>query len=348
MRSKVAVVIPTHNRCDLLAVTLHNVRATQECDFTVAVVDDGSTDATPAILEEIARIDRRFSVHRFDTPRGACAARNFGLANTDSEYVCFLDADDLLHPDKLAFQSKLLDENPDLDAVVCQMAHFENDPREATLLWNTFQGPPLAERFLGHDPVWGMHGSLWRRQYLQKLGGFDETLPMAQDFDLHGRAVLSGANIMLHADLLTYCRRHLGGSISSSKRLARLSTIGRVLTKFEATGELTKAQKTTLAGTRLWIANLAALEGDRAVMRDNLMDARRLGAAGTNFALFRLLCMASRLTKRHRFYALARKCARRMGHDLSTRESWYSSHTIVDEPGLVPHAMPESSWKLER
>ena len=85
--TSIAVVVPTHNRPELLAVTLHSVLAQRGVDLTVTVVDDGSSDAhaVPAALERLA--DPRLRLIRNQTPRGVSAARNEGILSTSSEWA---------------------------------------------------------------------------------------------------------------------------------------------------------------------------------------------------------------------------------------------------------------------
>jgi glycosyltransferase involved in cell wall biosynthesis len=98
----VSVIIPTRNRSGLLAMTLHSVLRQQGVDLEVIVVDEASTDDTPAILA--APGDPRVRVIRHDVPRGVAAARNHGGADALGEWITFLDDDDLWAPDKLVQQ----------------------------------------------------------------------------------------------------------------------------------------------------------------------------------------------------------------------------------------------------
>lgn len=342
--TSVAVVIPAHNRADLLAITLDNVLCQEGIDLQIVVVDDGSTDAVPEVIAKFVGRDSRLVAHRFETPQGACKARNVGLALTDAPFVTFLDSDDLMHPEKLARQVALLSARPDIGLAVCQMAHFSKDPNEADLLWNTFVGDSPRDRFLRHDPVFGIHSPLWRRTELDRVGGFDETLPMAQEYDLQTRALLMGCLPLLTGDLLAYCRRHEEGSISTSKRIARMRTLIGVFKGFKALlGTPSDTDRRALAGNFLWVANLASLAGERAIVKESLSQASSLGANSFSFSL---LCQGALATGRHRFFQMARQRALAMGHDLSSRESWHLRHRLEDEPDLVRYPMPDSSWKF--
>lgn len=339
-KSRVSVVIPTHNRSDLLLLTLKNVAAQTLEDLTVIVVDDASTDDTPAVLADWSQQSSKYAYHRFDQSKGACAARNFGIAMTDSDYVCLLDADDLMHPDKLLRQVAELDSSPEVDAAVCQMAHFEHDPNAAELLWNTFQGESPRKRFLAHEPVWGIHAPLWRRAVLDRLGGLDESLPMAQDYELHVRALVKGVRFSLRNELLTYCRRHQGPAISTGRALPRLQTLDRVFRSLEPHVE--KEELAILATNFVWLAKQAAGWRDVGLVKRSCAHANELGAR-LPFQ-FQLLCLLTAWSGRHRFMRMATQRAESDGHPLGQREDWYHRHRISDEVGIEVPKMPAGSF----
>ena len=95
----VSVVIPTHNRSALLSRTLRSALRQERVDFEVIVVDEASSDDTPALLSALD--DHRVRVLRHEIPRGLSAARNHGAEHARAEWLAFLDDDDLWAPDKL-------------------------------------------------------------------------------------------------------------------------------------------------------------------------------------------------------------------------------------------------------
>ena len=98
----VTVIVTTRNRSALLATTLLSVLRQRAVDFEVIVVDEASSDETPAFLAALD--DRRVRVIHHDTPYGLSAARNHGADEARGEWLAFLDDDDLWAPDKLARQ----------------------------------------------------------------------------------------------------------------------------------------------------------------------------------------------------------------------------------------------------
>ena len=98
--AEVTVVVPTRNRAAMLRQALRSVAAQRGVDLEAVVVDDGSTDATPAVVTAIG--DRRLRLVRHQRPQGVSTARNRGVAEARGRWVAFLDDDDVWAPEKLA------------------------------------------------------------------------------------------------------------------------------------------------------------------------------------------------------------------------------------------------------
>ena len=105
----VSVIIPAHNSAAFIADAIAGVRAQTFTDHEIIVVDDGSTDDTDEVIRRFPEVRSvRQSNH------GVAAARNAGIALARGEFVCFLDADDLWRPQKLARQLHFMAAHPDV------------------------------------------------------------------------------------------------------------------------------------------------------------------------------------------------------------------------------------------
>ena len=100
----VTVVIPTHNRRQLVAQAVRSVLHQEGVSLELVVVDDGSTDGTGPWLDRIAATDSRIKVVHHEQPRFISRARNAGIARASGRWVAFCDDDDLWAPDKLSSQ----------------------------------------------------------------------------------------------------------------------------------------------------------------------------------------------------------------------------------------------------
>src|SRR4051812_16859537 len=105
----VTVVVPTRNRLATLRVALRSILAQTSVEVQVIVVDEGSTDGTPAHL---ATLDDRVTVIRNEVPKGLPTARNLGIDAAETRLVALCDDDDLWAPNKLESQLFALSATP--------------------------------------------------------------------------------------------------------------------------------------------------------------------------------------------------------------------------------------------
>ena len=114
MQTKISIIIPVYNIESYLRDCLNSVLAQTFKDFDVVLIDDGSTDGSGAICDEYADTDDRITVIH-QTNKGLALARNIGLdwmfQNSKSQWVCFVDSDDQLHPQALSIMYKLASES---------------------------------------------------------------------------------------------------------------------------------------------------------------------------------------------------------------------------------------------
>jgi prepilin-type processing-associated H-X9-DG protein len=113
---KVSVITPVYNGAQYLAIALDSLLAQTFADWELIVVDDGSTDATPLVLEHYN--DPRITRVR-QANAGEAAARNNGLSRATGEYVAFLDSDDLYLPNALADMTAYMDAHPEYGVLFC-------------------------------------------------------------------------------------------------------------------------------------------------------------------------------------------------------------------------------------
>jgi len=180
----VSVIITTHNRIQLLKNAIESVQKQTYVDFECIVVNDASDDGTEQYLETLN--DERFHVISISKAesKGGNYARNLGIKNTSGEYIAFLDDDDRWKPQKLALQSRYLDEHPDIGLVYCQI--YKEYPKEKYMKridpspWQ--RGDMSKKIFICMPCISSM--IMLRRDVLYRAGLFDEKLKFWQDYDL--------------------------------------------------------------------------------------------------------------------------------------------------------------------
>lgn len=178
---RVAVVIPVYNRRASVRRAIESVLAQTHQNFEVIVVDDASTDGTAAAVAAIA--DPRIRVIRHERNRGGSAARNTGVRASSARYVAFLDSDDEWHPAKLARQLERFAcsrDHPGLVYVGSECVFSDGSVSRRVPRHHD----DLARALLISNVVGGASVGMVRRDVLDTLGGFDESLPSSQDLDL--------------------------------------------------------------------------------------------------------------------------------------------------------------------
>ncbi|MGA7577686.1 MAG: glycosyltransferase family 2 protein [Desulfobaccales bacterium] len=179
-RPGLSVIIPTYNRAALAPEAVASVLAQTWQDFEVLVVDDASTDGTAAAL---AAFGSRIRLLRSSSRLGVAAARNLGICAARGQWLAFLDSDDLWRPEKLARQMAYLAAHPEL--VLCQTEETwerrglkVNQPLSHRKIGGWIFFPSLARCLVSPSAV------VLKRTVFERHGGFDESLPAAEDYDL--------------------------------------------------------------------------------------------------------------------------------------------------------------------
>jgi glycosyltransferase involved in cell wall biosynthesis len=210
MTPAVSVVIATHNYGRYLGGALESALGQSFGDLEVIVVDDGSTDGSDEVVRRYLR-DGRVRYCRTDH-LGQPRAKNTGIRLARAPLLAFLDADDLWLPEKLERQMALLRDDPDVGVVYCPRRVIDADGRELD-----FRYPePLRGWVLGpifHTNFVCFSSCVVRRGVLDVVGGFDEGLELAIDYDLWLRAARHFRFDYVPEALVAYRVGH--GSLSS-------------------------------------------------------------------------------------------------------------------------------------
>ncbi|AEB08259.1 glycosyltransferase family 2 protein [Desulfobacca acetoxidans] len=176
----VSVIIPTYNRADVVGEAINSVLAQTCRDFELIVVDDGSEDGTAAIL---AHYQDRIRIIRQARRQGVSTSRNTGARQAGGEWLAFLDSDDLWLPRKLEVQLAFIGAHRGVD--ICQTEEVwlrrgvrVNPGRRHRKRGGSIFLPSLELCLVSPSAV------MLRRQVFWQVGGFDETLPACEDYDL--------------------------------------------------------------------------------------------------------------------------------------------------------------------
>ena len=180
---KVSIITPSYNSALYIEKTIASVQSQTIADWEMIIVDDGSTDNSANIVNEIAAIDPRIKLIKKENG-GSASARKLGLSLAQGEYIQFLDADDLLDKDKLQFQIRLMEEH-------------SLDISYTDWCWINMNGETTPTRGLYCNlfrllTIWGPFGTLpphcfiYKHNYLKKNNiNIPTDIKEREDWDFH-------------------------------------------------------------------------------------------------------------------------------------------------------------------
>jgi len=232
----VSVIIPTYNRVALLSRAIDSVLTQSHRNFELIVVDDGSSDETPALL---ASYGPAITWLRQEN-RGPAAARNAGIRAARHPLLAFLDSDDLFAGNKLALQVAAMETRPEIMISHTQEVWFRNGRHLNQKKRHAKADGDIFARSLELCVV-GMSTVMARRELFELAGFFDESFPCCEDYELWLR-VGAGYPFLLVDEPLTI--KHGGRPDQVSVRyrtgmdIFRLRAIEKVI----ATGGLSQEQ----------------------------------------------------------------------------------------------------------
>ena len=208
---RVSVLLPCYNAADTISATLDTLFAQTLPDIEIVAVDDGSTDATPSILETYQQKHPSLRVLRCPH-RGIIPTLNEGLRACRAPYIARMDADDLAYPTRLTAQATYLDQHPEIALVSCLVEGFPaDDVRDGFRIYlNWLNGlqthEQIAREIFIESPL--PHPSvMFRRDAVRALGGYVEK-GWPEDYDLWLRMYLNGARFAKVPETLVAWREH--------------------------------------------------------------------------------------------------------------------------------------------
>jgi len=287
----VSVVLPTHNREELLRIAVQSVLSQTVDDLELIVVDDGSTDDTQALLQTFG--DPRLVCVHLEDSHGAAAARNAGIRRSAGSFIAFQDSDDEWLPSKLADQLAVFEQHAEvggvggrysIDAGVLS-SHISAPCLELGLDYES----ELLEGSCCVTPVW-----MIRRCLLDDIGLFDERMPCLEDWDLLLR--LSKRTAMRAAPTEVLIKRGAADSLGGDIRL-RAEGLEHLLDRH---GARFRAYPRRYASFCLEAAYLALILGDMQRVRRFTLGAFRHGRPSRSVLIaFLRACVAVRRHGRH-------------------------------------------------
>lgn len=211
----VSVIMPAFNAALFVEAALRSLLAERDSvQLDIIVIDDGSTDETPKIVEALRRDFAE--IRLLQNPRkGIAAARNTGLDSLPEKcrFVTFLDADDLSYPHRIAQQRAALIADPTIAVLYGRLKMFMvQDPIS---LAPAIGSPTKVIR----GPY--LQASMYRREVIATVGRFDETFRQGCDTDFILRVIDQEHRLVLGDEIATYYRRHAGNVTLNTEEMQR-------------------------------------------------------------------------------------------------------------------------------
>lgn len=257
----ISIIIPVHNRAQVLKRTLRSVVGQSYVNWECIIVDDHSTDDSYHLAQQWQEHDPRFIATKLPrNKRHANAARNYGAKISTGEYINFLDSDDIIDKNKLSVQVSEFTNDSTLDVVTCQHAVvtlqsntsnkykitpliFANNENWLDVIWL----PNYHDRQGG---LWQTDSPLWKKKAFTSTGGWDEQLFVWQDVELNLRAILGGLKIKRVEQVLVYIFEDSYNRISepsSTRNINLLKSIFSGWKNLERVKEVTNLRKKIVA-----------------------------------------------------------------------------------------------------
>ena len=217
----VSVIIPAYNAESFIAKTLASVQAQTYPGLEILVVDDGSSDHTPAIVQSFIQKDPRIRLLQ-QSNAGVAAARNLGIQNAKGEFIAPIDSDDLWHPDAMTkLVRQFLSADPDVGVVyVWSVDIDERDQQTGGFHASEVEGD-VYKTLICHNFLGNASSTLIRKASLDRIGGYDQQLRAqnaqgCEDWDLYLRLAEHYKFGVVPEFLVSY--RKVSGSLSGDFR----------------------------------------------------------------------------------------------------------------------------------
>jgi glycosyltransferase involved in cell wall biosynthesis len=210
MMRRITAIMPLYNRSAFVGQALDSlIKQSEICSLSIIVVNDGSTDDSPQIVKNLMSSHPFISIVSTEN-QGVTKARNTGLraVKEDTEFITFLDSDDVMTAGRLAQDLAVFDSHPDTEFIYGKMTLVdeldENGMPTVSAKQATVRGISLS-------------AGIYRKRLIERIGFFDETLKQSEDTDYLLRIFETGLPYVLTDAVGVYYRRHPGNMTRDTK-----------------------------------------------------------------------------------------------------------------------------------
>lgn len=180
--------MPVYNTEKYVAEAIESILSQTFTDFEFIIVDDGSTDCTPEILDNYSKSDTRIRVIHNPVNRGPAACRNIGINNSHGDYIALMDADDISQPERLVTQAAYLDDHLNNYVVGCSVLKIDQTGK-STGLWKLPNRDKVIRWHIlfRSSRIFCNPTLMLRREVFDRIGYFNESIYSHDDLELWTR-----------------------------------------------------------------------------------------------------------------------------------------------------------------
>lgn len=212
-KPRVSVCMITYNRADFIGAAIESVQRQDYSDWELIIIDDGSVDNTKELVSQYQAKDPRIGYYKNKVNQDVSRARNRALSYARGEFVAVIDSDDVwIDNEKLGKQVWYLEKRSQVVLVGTRVVTINQDGEGMEHLKNPVSDKDIRRRMLWQNPF--VHSSvMFRTRLVRQLGGYDEELITAEDYELFLRLGEYGQLANLPRYMVGY-RIHGGNTIS--------------------------------------------------------------------------------------------------------------------------------------
>ena len=215
----VSVLMPVFNGERYLSEAILGILDQTFSDFELIIIDDGSTDQTPTIIQQYTLQDKRIRGYKNADNQGIARSLNTGISKCNGMYIARFDSDDLCHPDRLREQTTFLNQNPDVGILGSRYKTIDETGKTLYVSTQPQSDPAIRWEMLYHNPF--SHSSVMiRKEIVQNCGGYGDSVLYAEDYDLWSRVLKVTKGAILPGYFVI--RRERKDNVSNTNKSAQI------------------------------------------------------------------------------------------------------------------------------
>lgn len=183
---KISVLMPVYNGKKYLEIAILSILNQSFKDFEFIIVDDCSKDSSFKIIQKYAKKDKRIVALQNKVNLRATKTLNVGLAMARGKYVARMDADDWSYPDRFEKQFRFMEKHSEVGVSGGTIEICDHELKIKNIREYPLTDAMARKKIFRYSPF-AHPVTIWRRDYLNQVGGYNDDIPLSQDYELYFR-----------------------------------------------------------------------------------------------------------------------------------------------------------------